>query len=288
MRCATTRIRSPRRIRASRRASISGRRSRSSGRYFNPDDSLGPGGFTYVEVYDPGYWMARNALLVAALFPSASTACEAKSENSALNDCAVALWVTKYEHVVPEVSAGTGVRGGELSLRISAVVLQAERRRQHRRGRVRRMGHPEAAMSASIENNVLSRARRRRRRDRGLRRGFADGAPERGTVHGDFRGWSSSWTRGAAFRSSRRTIPFSCSTWRGRSPEIPPGTIIVGTDGGGYIRRVRSVQRRRETALRPRDARVSGGRGASSDSSTRRSSIGFSNAERRSAGRRMR
>jgi hypothetical protein len=33
----------------------------------------------------------------------------AKSEYSALNDAAVALWVTKYEHVVPEVSAGTGV-----------------------------------------------------------------------------------------------------------------------------------------------------------------------------------
>lgn len=78
------------------------------GRYFNPEDSLGPGGFTYVEVYDPAYWMGRiGARSQPCFHPIYSM--RAKSEYSALNDAAVALWVTKYEHVVPEVSAGTGV-----------------------------------------------------------------------------------------------------------------------------------------------------------------------------------
>ncbi|MFA4948714.1 MAG: hypothetical protein WC674_09440 [Candidatus Krumholzibacteriia bacterium] len=79
-----------------------------SGRYFNPEDSLGPGGFTYVEVYDPGYWMERTAARSQPCFHPIYSM-RAKSENSALNAAAVALWVTKYEHVVPEVSAGTGV-----------------------------------------------------------------------------------------------------------------------------------------------------------------------------------
>jgi hypothetical protein len=78
------------------------------GRYFNPEDSLGPGGFTYVEVYDPGYWIARTAARSQLCFHPIYSM-RAKSEYSALNDCAVAVWVTKYENVVPEVSAGTGV-----------------------------------------------------------------------------------------------------------------------------------------------------------------------------------
>ncbi len=78
------------------------------GRYFNPEDSLGPGGFTFAEVYDPGYWMERTAVRSQFCFHPIYSM-RAKSEFSPLNDAAVALWVTKYEHVVPEVSAGTGV-----------------------------------------------------------------------------------------------------------------------------------------------------------------------------------
>jgi hypothetical protein len=78
------------------------------GRYFNPEDSLGPGGFTYVEVYDPAYWMKRTGVRSQPCFHPLY-AMHAKSEYSALNDCTVALWVTKYEDVVPAVSAGTGV-----------------------------------------------------------------------------------------------------------------------------------------------------------------------------------
>jgi hypothetical protein len=78
------------------------------GRYFNPEDSLGPGGFTYAEIYDPAYWMERTAARAQLCFHPIYSM-RAKSEHSALNDAAVALWVTKYERVVPEVSAGTGV-----------------------------------------------------------------------------------------------------------------------------------------------------------------------------------
>jgi hypothetical protein len=78
------------------------------GRYFNPEDSLGPGGFTYAEVYDPAYWMETKGVRSQPCFHPIYTM-RARSDSSALNDVAVALWVTKYEHVVPEVSAGTGV-----------------------------------------------------------------------------------------------------------------------------------------------------------------------------------
>ncbi len=75
------------------------------GRYFNPDDSLGPGGLTYVEIYDPEYWMQRNAVLPQPCFHTLYRM-RAKSESSALDSCAVAIWVTKYENVVPDVSSG--------------------------------------------------------------------------------------------------------------------------------------------------------------------------------------
>jgi len=81
-----------------------------SGRYFNPDDSLGPGGFTYVEVYDPEYWMARNPFLSQPCFHPMYRM-RARSEYSALNDAAVAIWVAKYEHVLPDVSSGAAVAG---------------------------------------------------------------------------------------------------------------------------------------------------------------------------------
>ncbi|MCK4235509.1 MAG: hypothetical protein KAX38_00220 [Candidatus Krumholzibacteria bacterium] len=37
-------------------------------RYFNPNNSYGPGGFTYVEIYDPEYWMDRNYVTSQACF----------------------------------------------------------------------------------------------------------------------------------------------------------------------------------------------------------------------------
>jgi hypothetical protein len=78
------------------------------GRYFDPNDSLGPGGFTYVEVYDPAYWMWRTSVPQQPCFHPLYRM-RAVSERSALNGCTVALWITKYGDVVPEVSSGAGV-----------------------------------------------------------------------------------------------------------------------------------------------------------------------------------
>jgi len=79
-----------------------------SGRYFDPEDSLGPGGFTYAEAYDPAYWMERIGARSQPCFHPIYTM-RAESEYSALNDAAVALWVTKYENVLPDVSDGAGI-----------------------------------------------------------------------------------------------------------------------------------------------------------------------------------
>ena len=79
-----------------------------SGRYFNADDSLGPGGLTYVEVYDPEYWMEGNGYLSQPCFHPMYRM-RAANEGSALNDCAIALWVTKYEDVVPDAPSARAV-----------------------------------------------------------------------------------------------------------------------------------------------------------------------------------
>jgi hypothetical protein len=78
------------------------------GRYFDPNDSLGPGGLTYVEVYDPGYWMMHEALSSQPCFDPMYLM-RAASDRSALNGCAVALWVAKYDDVVPDVASGPAV-----------------------------------------------------------------------------------------------------------------------------------------------------------------------------------
>ncbi len=77
------------------------------GRYFDPDDSLGVGGLTYVEAYDPAYWMHAKALRSQPCFHPIYSM-KAKSDSSALDGAAVALWMTKYAGVVPEVSGGAG------------------------------------------------------------------------------------------------------------------------------------------------------------------------------------
>ena len=71
----------------------------------------------------------------------------AKADSSALNNCTVAIWVTKYENVVPEVSSGIARARAELSFRVSAVVFQAELRGQHRERRIRRVGYQKAAVA---------------------------------------------------------------------------------------------------------------------------------------------
>lgn len=78
------------------------------GRYFNPGDTLGPGGLTYAEIYDPEYWMERSAVYSQYCFHPLYRM-QAKADSSALNNCTVAIWVTTYKDVVPEVSSGVAV-----------------------------------------------------------------------------------------------------------------------------------------------------------------------------------
>lgn len=78
------------------------------GRYFDPDSTALLGGFTYVEIYDPEYWMRRKGEVSRSCFHPIYRM-KAKSEYSVLNDCAIALWVTTHEDVVPSVASGLAV-----------------------------------------------------------------------------------------------------------------------------------------------------------------------------------
>jgi hypothetical protein len=79
------------------------------GRYFWPDTlSEGPGGFTYVECYDPAYWMIRtNEISQSCFHPMYRMM--AVSDESVLNNCTVALWLTRYADIVPDVRSGLSV-----------------------------------------------------------------------------------------------------------------------------------------------------------------------------------
>jgi hypothetical protein len=80
-----------------------------AGHYYAPNEGgQRPGGFTQVEVYDPHYWMARNSVLSQRCFHPMYLM-RAKNSNSALNNQAVALWVTKYADIVPDVISGVAV-----------------------------------------------------------------------------------------------------------------------------------------------------------------------------------
>jgi hypothetical protein len=78
------------------------------GRYFDPGDTLGPQGFTYVEVYDPAYWMKRNTIQSQLCFHPMYRM-KAYDERSAIDGGTIAIWVSKYDTVVPDVSAGIAV-----------------------------------------------------------------------------------------------------------------------------------------------------------------------------------
>ena len=71
------------------------------GRFFDPMVR----GFTYVEIYDPQYWMdlpaARNQDCFAPMYRMRT-----RNTLSAVDNTTVALWLTKYEEVVPQVESG--------------------------------------------------------------------------------------------------------------------------------------------------------------------------------------
>ncbi|HUV35702.1 MAG TPA: hypothetical protein VMX58_02050, partial [Patescibacteria group bacterium] len=67
-----------------------------------------PGGLTYVEIYDPDYYMEFKIVESQPCFHPMFRM-KARSSLSVLNDCAVAIWITKYEDIVPQVKGGTPV-----------------------------------------------------------------------------------------------------------------------------------------------------------------------------------
>ena len=80
-------------------------------RYFAPNPPANdnrPGGFTPVEVYDPAYWMSRNSVSSQGCFHPMYRM-KTSNAGSKLNNQTVAIWVTKYAHVVPEVVSGVAV-----------------------------------------------------------------------------------------------------------------------------------------------------------------------------------
>jgi hypothetical protein len=71
--------------------------------FFRPGGPVG--GFTYVEIYNPEYYMEyKQADYLDCYHPMYKM--RARSSRSVLNDQAIAVWITKYDHVQPDV-AGT-------------------------------------------------------------------------------------------------------------------------------------------------------------------------------------
>ncbi|HSG29362.1 MAG TPA: hypothetical protein VLA34_12850, partial [Candidatus Krumholzibacterium sp.] len=73
------------------------------GRFFDPDVT----GFTYVEIYDPEYWVRYNGIetqdCIRPIFRM-----KTRASRSCLNDCIIAFWTTRFENVVPPVESSTG------------------------------------------------------------------------------------------------------------------------------------------------------------------------------------
>ncbi len=74
------------------------------GRFFDPTVR----GFTYVEIYDPEYWMDITSFQNQSCF-APMYRMRARSILSPVHNTTVALWLTKYENVVPDVASGIAV-----------------------------------------------------------------------------------------------------------------------------------------------------------------------------------
>ncbi|MBN1884370.1 MAG: hypothetical protein JW876_02450 [Candidatus Krumholzibacteriota bacterium] len=77
------------------------------GRWFSPDSAApGPGGLPSVEIFDPPYWMDVISASSAACFHPMYRM-TAFSSSSAVDGCAVALWLTRYEDVIADAPGAT-------------------------------------------------------------------------------------------------------------------------------------------------------------------------------------
>jgi len=75
------------------------------GSFFCTDSTCSPGGFTYVEAYDPAYWMGRTGQTSRPCFHPIYRL-ETASDESALYGQAAALWSTRYADIVPSRPGG--------------------------------------------------------------------------------------------------------------------------------------------------------------------------------------
>jgi hypothetical protein len=75
------------------------------GSFFCTDSLCSPGGFTYVEVYDPGYWISRTAASSRNCFHPMYRM-RAASEWSVLDGQTVSFWVTQYDDIAPDAPGG--------------------------------------------------------------------------------------------------------------------------------------------------------------------------------------
>jgi hypothetical protein len=78
------------------------------GAYFDPDSLDGLGGFSYAEIFDPEYWMHEKSVPHQICFHPMYRM-RARDPSSALDHCTIAIWITPYEEIVPEVTDGTAV-----------------------------------------------------------------------------------------------------------------------------------------------------------------------------------
>jgi hypothetical protein len=76
-----------------------------AGSFFCTDSTCYPGGFTYVEVYDPGYWMSVTGASSRYCFHPLYRM-RAASPSSVLDGQAVAIWVTRFDDIVPDTPGG--------------------------------------------------------------------------------------------------------------------------------------------------------------------------------------
>jgi hypothetical protein len=79
-----------------------------TGAFWNPLYPGGPGGFTYVEIYNPEYWMnlkfTQNQRCFHPMYRMRTA-----SSISALDRTTVGIWVTKYQEVVPDIPPESGL-----------------------------------------------------------------------------------------------------------------------------------------------------------------------------------
>jgi CubicO group peptidase (beta-lactamase class C family) len=75
------------------------------GSFFCTDSTCSPGGFTYVEVYDPEYWISMTAASRSCFHPMYRM--RAASDRSVLDGQTVAFWITRYDDIVPGAPGGT-------------------------------------------------------------------------------------------------------------------------------------------------------------------------------------